>query len=71
MRGRGIPPQVPIDLHVKDVLTLLRTTFPGANQRVQRLVDAKILNEIAGQAHHRRFQYGAYVSLFDDEARHD
>jgi hypothetical protein len=55
----------------KDVQALLRTPFPGANQLVQRLVDAKILNEITGQSRHRRFQYGAYVRLFDDEARHD
>jgi Fic family protein len=53
---------------VKDVQGLLRTTFAGANQIVQRLVDANILGEITGQARHRRFQYDAYVRLFDDEA---
>ena len=53
---------------VKDVQGLLRTTFAGANQIVQRLVDARILGEITGQARHRRFQYDAYVRLFDDEA---
>lgn len=47
---------------------LLGTTFAGANQIVQRLVDLKILGEITGQARHRRFRYHAYVKLFDEEA---
>lgn len=53
---------------VKDVQALLRTTFAGANQIVQRLVDLAILAEITGQARHRRFRYDAYVRLFDGEA---
>lgn len=52
-------------MKVSDVQVLLGTTFAGANQIVQRLVDAKILDEITGQARHRRFQYAAYVRLFD------
>ena len=58
-------------MSVKDVQTLLRMTFTGANQIVQRLVDAKILNAITGQSRHRRFQCGAYDRPCDDEARHD
>lgn len=46
---------------------LLGTTFAGANQIVQRLVDLKILAEITGQARNRRFRYEAYVRLFDEE----
>ena len=46
-------------MSVKDVRALIGTTFAGANQIVQRLVDLKILAEITGQARHRRFRYGA------------
>jgi hypothetical protein len=53
---------------VKDVRALIATTFAGANQIVQRLVDLKILVEITGQARHRRLRYDAYVRLFDEEA---
>ena len=52
---------------VKDVQALIGTTFAGANQIVQRLVDLKILAEITGQARHRRFRYDTYVRLFDEE----
>ena len=55
-------------MSVKDVRALIGTTFAGANQIVQRLVDLKILAEITGQARHRRFRYDAYVRLFDEEA---
>ncbi len=53
-------------LSVKDVQRLLGTTFPGANQIVQRLSDLQIVSEITGQARHRRFRYDAYVRLFDE-----
>ncbi len=53
---------------VTDVQHLLGTTFAGANQIVQRLVDLTILTEITGQARHRRFRYDAYVRLFAEEA---
>jgi Fic family protein len=52
---------------VADVRALIRTTFAGANQIVQRLVDLKVLNEITGRARHRRFRYDAYVRLFDED----
>ncbi len=55
-------------MSVSDVRKLLGTTFAGANQIVQRLVDLKILAEITGQARNRRFRYDAYVRLFDEEA---
>jgi Fic family protein len=53
-------------LSAKEVQTLLGTTFAGANQIVQRLVDLRIVSEITGQARHRRFRYDAYVRLFDE-----
>lgn len=55
-------------MSVTNVRGLIGTTFAGANQIVQRLVDLKILAEITGQARHRRFRYDAYVRLFDEEA---
>lgn len=51
---------------VKDVQTISKTTFPSANQIVQRLVELGILREITGQARHRRFLYEPYVALFRD-----
>jgi Fic family protein len=51
---------------VNDVRALTGTTFPSANQLVQRLVDLGILGEFTGQARHRRFRYDAYVELFDE-----
>ena len=50
----------------KEVQALLGTTYAGANQIVQRLVDLRIVSEITGQARHRRFRYDAYVRLFDE-----
>ncbi len=55
-------------MSVNDVRRLTRTTYPAANQLVQRFVDREILTEITGQARHRRFRYAAYVRLFDEEA---
>ena len=52
---------------VRDVRELLGTTYAGANQVVQRLVEMSILTEITGQSRHRRFRYDAYVRLFDEE----
>ncbi|MPZ21142.1 MAG: Fic family protein [Luteitalea sp.] len=51
---------------VTDVREMLRTTFAGANQIVQRLVGLKILTEMTGRARHRRFRYDAYVRLFEE-----
>jgi Fic family protein len=53
-------------LSAKEVQALLGTTYAGANQIVQRLVDLQIVSEITGQARHRRFRYDAYVRLFDE-----
>jgi Fic family protein len=55
-------------MSVNDVKRLTGTTYPAANQLVQRFVDGEILAEITGQARHRRFRYDAYVRLFDGEA---
>jgi hypothetical protein len=52
---------------VAEVQTLIGARFGGANQSAQRLVEFRILNEMTGQARHRRFRYDACVSLFDRE----
>jgi DNA-binding MarR family transcriptional regulator len=54
---------------VKDVRALLKTTFAGANQIVQRLEDTGIVREMTGHARNRRFRYDAYVQLFDEGTR--
>lgn len=51
---------------VKTVETLLRVTFPAANQLVEKLCAIGILNEITGRARNRRFRYDAYIKLFDE-----
>lgn len=51
-------------LSVKDVQSLLGTTYAGANQIVQRLEALGVLREITGQARNRRFSYEAYIRLF-------
>jgi len=53
---------------VSNLMSLLGTTFAGANQIVQRLVEIGVLREFTGQARHRRFRYDAYVRLFEEEA---
>jgi cell filamentation protein, protein adenylyltransferase len=52
---------------VEDVRELTGTTYPAANQLVQRFVEQKILREITGQARHRRFRYDPYIKLFTDD----
>jgi cell filamentation protein, protein adenylyltransferase len=52
-------------MSVNEVRDLTGTTYPAANQLVERLVKIGILTEITGQARHRRFRYDAYVRLFD------
>ena len=51
---------------VNEVRGLTGTSYPAANQLVERLVKIGVLAEMTGQARHRRFQYDAYVRLFDE-----
>jgi Fic family protein len=53
-------------ISVNEVRDLTGTTYPAANQLVERLVNNGILAEITGQARNRRFRYDAYVHLFDE-----
>lgn len=49
---------------VDDVRGITKTSFPAANEVVQRLVELAILKEITGRARNRRFRYDPYVNLF-------
>ena len=51
---------------VANVRELTGTTYPAANQLVQKLVEYGVLDEVTGQRRHRRFRYNAYISLFDE-----
>jgi Fic family protein len=56
---------------VNQVRDLTGTSYPAANQLVERLVKIGILAEMTGQARHRRFQYNTYVRLFDEPQASD
>jgi Fic family protein len=53
---------------VNVVQSLTGTTYPAANDLVQRFVRRRILVEITGRARNRKFRYDPYVRLFDEEA---
>ena len=53
-------------ISVNEVRDLTGTSYPAANQLVERLVKIGVLAEMTGQVRHRRFQYNAYVRLFDE-----
>ena len=55
--------QKPI-VSVDDVRGITGTSFPAANDVVQRLVDITVLTEITGRVRNRRFRYDPYVNLF-------
>lgn len=51
---------------VNDVLDLIGTTYPAANDLVARMVEMAILQEITGQVRNRKFRYEPYIQLFND-----
>ena len=53
-------------MSVNEVRELTGTTYPAANQLVERLVKIGVLSEITGQARNRRYRYDPYVRLFDE-----
>jgi len=53
-------------ISVNEVRDITGTTYPAANQLVERLVNNGILAEITGQVRNRRFRYDDYVHLFDE-----
>ncbi|MHB1096399.1 MAG: Fic family protein [Gemmatimonadaceae bacterium] len=50
---------------VRDVESLIGTTYTAANTTVSRLVEIGVLQEITGHTRHRRFRYAPYIGLFD------
>lgn len=56
-------------IKVKHVEELLGVSFAGANQLVQRFVEAGLLTEITGQARNRQFRFGSYIDLFADQSQ--
>lgn len=59
--------QQPI-ISVKQVRELTGTSYPAANQLVQRLVQQGVLFEITGRARNRRFSFAPYIALFSEQA---
>lgn len=55
-------------ISVNEVKALTGTSYPAANQLVQRFAELGILFEITGQTRNRRFRYDPYVQLFSDDA---
>jgi Fic family protein len=53
-------------MSVNEVRDLIGTTYPAANQLVDRLVALGILEEMTGQARNRRFRYAPYIRLFNE-----
>lgn len=52
---------------VNDVRGLIGTTYPAANQLVERMNQLGILVEVTGQTRNRLFQYAPYIGLFNDD----
>lgn len=54
-------------ISVNEVKSLTGTSYPAANQLVQRLVEQGVVRELTGHARNRRFRFDEYVALFVDE----
>ena len=54
-------------ISVNEIKTLTGTSYPAANQLVQRLAEQGVVREMTGHARHRRFRFDDYVALFADE----
>lgn len=52
-------------MSVADVREITGTTFPAANDVVQRMVGLGIWKEITGRTRNRNFFYEPYVKLFN------
>lgn len=50
---------------VREVESLIGTTYTAANTTVSRLVEIGVLQEVTGHARHRRFRYAPYIALFE------
>jgi len=54
-------------ISVNDIKALTGTSYPAANDLMNRLVRHGLVQEITGQARNRRFRYGDYVRIFTEE----
>lgn len=54
-------------ISVKEVQDIIKTSYPPANDLVQRLVEQGVLKETTGFARNRRFLFHDYVALFKDD----
>ena len=52
---------------VNDVRSLTGTTYPAANQLVERMARLGIISEMTGQARNRLFRYDPYIRLFNED----
>ncbi len=55
-------------VQVGDVRELTGTTYPAANDLVNRLEQIGVVEEVTGQKRHRRFVYKDYLAIFNDNA---
>ena len=58
--------KIPVLSLDKNVKTGDGTSYAAANQLVHKLAQHGILIETTGQQRHRRFQYDAYIRLFEE-----
>ena len=54
---------------VRNVLDMTKTSYPAANNLVNKLIELDILSEFTGQKRHRKFRYRRYIELFDDQPK--
>jgi Fic family protein len=52
---------------VNEIRALTGTTYPAANQLVERLADIGVVAEVTGHVRNRRFRYDPYVRLFAED----
>jgi Fic family protein len=55
-------------ISVNDIKALTGTTYPAANDLMNRFSHHGLLREITGQARNRRFRYSDYVRIFTEES---
>jgi Fic family protein len=56
---------------VNEIKKCIGTTYQYANDVVSRFGELGVLQEITGQARHRKFRYESYIQLFHEDNRHD
>lgn len=57
-------------ISIGDIVRILNTTFPTANDICKKLCELKILKEITGKERNRMFAYKNYLDILKEEAAH-